>query len=53
MTANFTPTEWANQTEADYYGISLDELRSNRQGMAGFLQSPAQDTLPPAAQGGR
>ena len=40
--------EEMDQQEADYYGISLDELRSYRQQQAGFGQPPAQETLPPA-----
>ena len=35
-----------DQQEADYYGISLDELRQFRQQQGGFAQ-PGQDQLPP------
>ena len=33
------------QREADYYGISLDELRSYKQQQAGINQPPAQETI--------
>lgn len=35
-----------DQQEADYYGISLDQLRQGRQQQGGFAQ-PGQDQLPP------
>ena len=35
-----------DQQEADYYGITLDELRQFRQQQSGFAQ-PGQDQLPP------
>jgi hypothetical protein len=35
-----------DQQEADYYGITVDELRQFRQQQLGFNQ-PAQDQLPP------
>ena len=38
--------EEMDQQEADYYGITVDELRNFRQQQLGFNQ-PTQDQLPP------